>query len=311
MVSQCGRSRRAPFTEVRWRTLVTFLRSLAAAALALACLAAPASRASGTLEVTFLSVGQGDAAFAVTPSGRTLLVDAGPPEASARVERFLRARLRGPIDVVVATHPHADHIGGLPAALAIAGARHFYDPVLEHPSPLLERVYRIVSARTRAGEMTAHRVRAGETAPLDLGDGARLTFLAPSEPLIEGSRSDVNANSIVFRLDYGEVSFLFEGDAEPATEARLLRRERGRLRAQVLKVAHHGSRYGSKAALLRAVRPEIAVVSCGLDNEYGHPHAAALRRLERAGARVFRTDLDGDVVVRTDGRSLRVSTGRR
>ncbi|HZZ83120.1 MAG TPA: ComEC/Rec2 family competence protein [Anaeromyxobacteraceae bacterium] len=287
------------------------LRPLAALAVAALSSLPSAAWAAQPLEVTFLSVGQGDAAFAVTPSGRTLLVDAGPPESAAALERFLLSRLRGPIDAVVATHPHADHIGGLPAALSIAGARHFYDPVLDHPSPLLDRVYRIVSQRTRAGEMTAHRVRAGETAPLELGDGVRLTFLAPSEPLIERSRSDVNANSIVFRLDYRQVSFLFEGDAEPATEERLLRGGRGRLRARVLKVAHHGSRYGSKAALLRAVGPEYAVVSCGEGNSYGHPHAATVRRLERAGARVFRTDRDGDVVVRTDGRSVEMTTVRR
>jgi len=114
----------------------------------------------------------------------------------------------------------------------------------------------------------------------------------------------------VLRLDYRDVSFLFEGDAEPATEERLLQAGRGTLRARVLKVAHHGSRHGSKAALLRAVRPEYAVVSCGAGNSYGHPHPATLRRLERAGARVFRTDLDGDVVFRTDGERIEVVARR-
>lgn len=272
-------------------------------ALLLLLWALPARGGGGRLEVWFIDVGQGDAAFASTPSGKTVLVDAGPPESSGRLARFLRSRLSGPIDVAVLTHPHADHVGGMRAALLVAGARHYYDPVLDHPSPILEALYRLVSDRSREGALVAHRVRAGATEPVDFGDGARLEFLAPAEPLLRGTRSDVNANSIVCRLGLGSVAVLFAADAERQTEARLLQ-ARSRLAARVLKVAHHGSRHSTGAPFLRAVAPRLAIVSVGAGNGYGHPHRATLRRLQRAGVRVHRTDLDGTLLVRTDGREV-------
>lgn len=270
-------------------------------ALLLVLWATPARGGGGRLEIWFLDVGQGDAAFASTPSGRTILVDAGPPESAGRLARFLRGRLSAPIDAAVLTHPHADHVGGMRAALLVAGARHFYDPVLDHPSPILEALYRLVAERSREGSLVPHRVRAGATEPVDFGDGTRLEFLAPAEPLLRATRSDINANSVVCRLSLGSVAVLFAADAERQTETRLLRQARSRLGAWVLKVAHHGGRHSSGAPFLRAVAPHVAVVSVGARNAYGHPHRATLGRLRRAGARVHRTDLDGTLLVRTDG----------
>ncbi len=273
--------------------------------------APPVRGGGGRLEVWFIDVGQGDAAFASTPSGKTILVDAGPPESAGRLVRFLRPRLSAPIDVAVLTHPHAAHVGGMRAALLLAGARHYYDPVLDHPSPILEALSRLISERSRDGSLVPHRVRAETTDPVDFGDGVRLEFLAPAEPLLAGTRSDVNANSIVCRLSLGRVAVLFAGDAEHQTEDRLLRRARRRLGAWVLKVAHHGSRHSSGAPFLRAVAPRLAIVSAGAGNEYGHPHPATLRRLRRAGASVHRTDLEGTLLVRTDGREVElVRVGR-
>lgn len=266
--------------------------------------AAPVRAGGGRLEVFFLDVGQGDAVFVSTPSGRTALVDAGPPESAARLVRFLRARLSGPIDVVVLTHPHADHVGGMIPALRVSGARRLYDPVLDHPSPIATAFHRLVARLAREGAIEPHRVRADSTLPVDFADGSRLEFLAPSEPLIEGTRSDVNANSVVCRLVFGEVAFLLAGDAGRPTESRLLRDRSGSLRAAVLKVGHHGSRGGTSPAFLRAVAPVLAVVTAGRDNAYGLPSAEVLGRLERAHVRVLRTDRDGTVAVRTDGTSL-------
>ena len=144
---------------------------------------------------------------------------------------------------------------------------------------------------------------------IDLGGGATITLLGPPEPVIVGSRSDVNANSVVLRLDYRTVGMLFAADAEAKTERWLL--ESGiPLRAAVLKVAHHGSRYSSTRAFLRAVQPRIAVISAGAVNDYGHPAVQTLNALARQPTRVYRTDLDGTVTVTTDGTGVQVATGR-
>ena len=147
---------------------------------------------------------------------------------------------------------------------------------------------------------------------IDIGGGATITLLTPPDPPIAHSRSDVNANSVVVRLDYRAVGVLFAADAEPQTERWLLT-SGARLPAQVLKVAHHGGRYSSTAKFLRAVSPQAAVISVGVVNEYGHPTPEAIGRLERAHARVYRTDQDGTVTVETDGARIQVTTanGRR
>jgi beta-lactamase superfamily II metal-dependent hydrolase len=282
-------------------------RALRALAAGLGLLAAAAARAGdGRLEVVFLDVGQGDAVFASTPSGRTVLVDAGPPESAGRLVRFLRSRLSEPLDVAVLTHPHADHVGGMIPALRIFGARHLYDPVLDHPSPIVAALHRFVAPLAREGALVPHRVRAGATLPVDFGDGVRLEFLAPSEPLLEGTRSDVNANSVVCRLVLGEVAILLASDAGRPAESRLLRERPASLPAAVLKVGHHGSRDATGPAFLRAVAPSLAVVTAGRDNAYGLPDPEVMARLERAHARVLRTDRDGAVAVRTDGTSVEV-----
>ncbi len=131
--------------------------------------------------------------------------------------------------------------------------------------------------------------------------------MGPPEPPLEHTRSDVNSNSVVARLDYRRASVLLAADAESPTERWLLA-SGARLRARVLKVAHHGSRYASTAKWLRAVAPEIAVVSCGAGNDYRHPHAQALQRLAKIGARVYRTDEDGDVSLESDGERIAVAT---
>ncbi len=147
---------------------------------------------------------------------------------------------------------------------------------------------------------------------IDIGGGATITLLTPPDPPIAHSRSDVNANSVIVRLDYRAVGVLFAADAEPQTERWLLT-SGARLPAQVLKVAHHGGRYSSTAKFLRAVSPQAAVISVGVVNEYGHPTPEAIGRLERAHARVYRTDQDGTVTVETDGARIQVTTanGRR
>ena len=144
---------------------------------------------------------------------------------------------------------------------------------------------------------------------IDLGGGAVMTLLGPPDPPITGSRSDVNANSVVARLSYRKFAVLFTGDAEAPTEQWLLAAG-APVQATVLKVAHHGSRYASRVGFLRQVGAQMAVVSVGARNEYHHPAPETLEHLARSGAHVYRTDVDGTVTLETDGATLRLRTTR-
>lgn len=261
--------------------------------------AAPAG-AQPSLRVDFLSVGQGDAALVTSPTGKTVLIDGGPRAGARALVAFLRDAGTGPLDLVLLTHRHADHLGGLRAAIEARGARLFMDAPFPHPSPAYAALLRTLEAR---GVPVREAERGRQ---IDLGGGAKLLLLSPPRPIISG-RSAVNANSVVARLEYGRVAVLFAADAEPETERWLLR-TRAPLTARVLKVAHHGSRHSSTASFLAAVRPEIAIVSVGAPNAYRHPAASTVARLERAGARVLRTDRDGHVRIETDGDHVRVRT---
>ncbi len=256
-----------------------------------------------TLRVDFIDVGQGDAALVTSPAGKTVLIDGGPAHRATALTAFLSAHVHGPLDLILLSHRHEDHLGGLPAVVRTIGARLFLDAPVAHAGP----DYALLMHELEARGIPARLATRGRR--IDLGGGAVITLLGPPEPPISGSRSDVNANSVVARLTFGSVSILFAGDAEAPTEAWLLGSGED-LRADVLKVAHHGSRYASGARFLRAVRPRVAVVSAGAGNEYGHPAPITLARLARLGVSVYRTDLDGDVTVETDGGAIHVRTAR-
>jgi competence protein ComEC len=264
----------------------------------------------GKLEVLMLDVGQGDAAVISTPGGKVILVDGGPPAAAGDVLRAARRFAHGrPLEAVVLTHPHADHAGGIVAVLRDVGARAFYDPVLPYKGPLLDAVYRVVGEQARDGRLEPHRVRAGETAALDTGDGARVEFLGPlQEPR---DPADTNSGSVVLRVVFGQTAVLLVGDATREEEADLLDRGGGAgVKADVLKVGHHGSSGSSGGRFLAAVRPRVAVISVGAGNDYHHPSPGAVARLAAVGATVLRTDESGSVYVVSDGAAVTVGTER-
>jgi competence protein ComEC len=255
--------------------------------------------APGALRVDFIDVGQGDAALVTSPAGKTVLIDGGPRRSAPALIRFLSARVHRPLDLILLSHRHEDHLGGLAAVVGEIGARSFLDAPVPHAGSAYAALMRALEAHGVAARQATRGRK------IDLGAGAAITLLGPPEPAITGSRSDVNANSVVARLTYGGVSMLFAGDAEAPTEAWLLA-SGAELRSSVLKVAHHGSRYASGAAFLRAVGARVAIVSVGAGNEYGHPAAQTLDRLARGGASVYRTDMDGDVSIEADGRSIQI-----
>lgn len=275
----------------------------------------------GALRVTFLDVGQGDAALVDLPSGEALLIDAGGLVGSAVdpgervVAPLLRARRRGALAAVIVSHPHPDHFMGLRAALDGVRVGEVWDtgearvtaPSAPN-SPYGARAYAAVLAELEA---RGARVRRPDTlcGTHQLG-GAEITVLAPCPAFAEDRGT--NDNSLVLRVRFGDRAVLFVGDAEHAEEGLVLEQAatpvaRGSLRADVLKVGHHGSRTSSSDALLDAVAPRLAVASCGVRNRYGHPHPVTTERFRARAIPLFRTDCLGTVEVRTDGGSLDVT----
>ena len=279
-----------------------WLLALVAASLFPAPPRALAAPSHPELRVYFFDVGQGDAELIVSPTGKTVLIDAGPPEAQRALAARLRQLLHAPLDLALLTHPHLDHLGGMRSALAVRGAKAFMDSGFRHPSAAYAALLTYLS------DQGIRVLNATQGRKIDLGGGAVLTLLAPPRPFFHGTRSDPNANSVVARLTYGARSVLFSGDAEAETEAMLVRN--GGIAADVLKVPHHGSRYSSTEAFLAAVKPKVAVISCGVGNDYGHPAPEALARLAAIGARIYRTDVNGEVDLTTDGQALNVHPAR-
>jgi competence protein ComEC len=256
---------------------------------------------AGTLRISFLDVGQGDCELVQAPGGVTVLIDGGPPEAGPAVLRELKAAGVERLDWIIGSHPHSDHIGGLIDVLREMPAKQALDPGYNHGTST-QRTYLSLLKEKR---VRTTRARAGQG--YDLGGGAKLEILAPQEPLLTGTDSDANNNSIVARLVFGETELLFTGDMEEDERARLLAGTRPeQLRSDVLKVAHHGSHNGTDPPFLRAVQPKFAVLSLARQNDYGHPHREALETLRGSGAQILRTDERGTIRLTSDGKQITV-----
>jgi competence protein ComEC len=206
------------------------------------------------------------------------------------------------IELMIMTHADDDHITGLVPLLERYTVAHAVEPGVPNTSAS----YRQLQGLLEQKRPPVHLARAGMR--IHLGDDVWLEVLNPSPTLIRGSGSDTNNNSIVARLQYGRVAFLLPADVQAGVEARLSADPR--VRAQVLKLAHHGSDTSSTPAFLAAVQPWVAVVSVGADNRYGLPDEAVLNRVDGLGIPLYRTDQHGDIVFITDGERLWVRTQR-
>jgi competence protein ComEC len=294
----------------------------------------PPPPSGGELQVHILDVGpiNGDSILIISPTGTTVLVDAGDTGKGKVVLEALRRYKVQQIDYFIATHPHPDHLGGadevikgtkvlnvidngleptLPASLA-AQAKATPAPVAKRQPGKQKTDKRPASVKffdeyqdavLQSG--TRHeKAEVGRT--IDLGGGARLTIIGPGVPAftkeqMKGGGNEPNANSLVARLDYGSFSLLLPGDAEEQTEHRLLTKDLN-LRADILKVSHHGSKYASAADYLERVKPKVAIISCGEWNRYGHPAQVVLDRFKAADIKLYRTDLQGEITITTRGR---------
>lgn len=259
----------------------------------------------GYLRATFLDVGQGDAAILDLPDGQAMIVDGGglvgsPVDVGARVlAPELRARRRHAVAAAVLSHPHPNHFGGLVSGLESIQLGALWDTG-QGERESTGGAYAALLARARAGGVAVLRPRS-LCGSHGIG-GARVEVLAPCPDF--SSDFGPNDNSFVLRVSFGARALLLVGDAEREEEAALLATARDCLRADVLKVGHHGSRTSSGAPFVAAVGARDAIVSVGCRNRFGHPHPAALAVLAASGARIWRTDRDGAVVVTTNGESL-------
>ena len=259
----------------------------------------------GTMELHMIDVGQGDAIAIRTPAGRWLLFDAGRDWTGGDAGRstvipYLR-RLGGDVRLFVLSHPHADHVGGGSSVIAGLHPGAYWDGAYAGTSP----PYRASLVAARDQHVEWRRVHPGDSLVVD---GVRLHVLAPDSAWMIGLK-DPNAGSVVVLAEYGAVRMLLMGDAEKGEEERLVSAYGTSLRADVLKVGHHGSSTSSTEPFLAMVRPRVALISVGAGNMYGHPSASVLRSLTAVGAAVMRTDLEGSIVCRTDGRTLEIEEG--
>ena len=296
----------------------------------------PPPASGGELIVRILDVGpvNGDSILISSPAGKTVLIDAGDTTKGKAVVEALKRHNVQQIDYFIVTHPHPDHMGGAAEVFKAFKVLNVIDngqepsvpPELLPPKPAattkkqatkpapkqtkqiasITKFYDDYKAGITSSGATYARAQPGTK--YDLGGGALLTILAPSEPFftkeqMKGGGNEPNANSIVARLDYGSFSMLLAADAEDQTEHRLLTKDLN-LEASVLKVSHHGSKYASTKDFLDRVKPEIAIVSCGAWNRYGHPAQSVLDRLRAVNPnlKLFRTDLHGEITLSTRGK---------
>ena len=244
------------------------------------------------LAVHFLDVGQGDAIFVQMPDGQTMLIDAGDDDGAAILD-YIKSLKCDKITYVVATHPHLDHIGGMADVLEGISVEKFYMPKISSSTRAFERMLTAVKEEG-CGIITA---KAGVTI-LDTA-ALKITIIAP----VKNYYKDVNNYSAVIKLTYKNNTFLFTGDAGALSESQII----SDIDADVLKVGHHGSSDSSSDDFLLKVSPEYAVISCGKGNSYGHPHAETLQKLKKSGAKIYRTDLSGTIVMTSNGKTINVN----
>jgi len=293
-----------------WRTVVSLF--ILASLLTLGCWfvnpatpTQPSLPPAGALTVLFLDIGQGDSILIFSPGGHTMLVDGGnsSSDASDVIIPALHAHGYDQLDFLVATHPDQDHIGGLVRALQEIPVSHAVLTGQEHTTQTYEELLGEINRLRNAGQLTPIKARRGTS--LDFDSALKVEVLAPGDDVV--ATGNTNNASIVIRLTYGVVSFLLTGDAEEDEETWIL--DQGSdVRTQILKVSHHGSKSGTSEAWLNAVSPEVAVISVGADNRYGHPSDQVLERLARRKIKIYRTDQQGTIAVITDGSSYQVST---
>ena len=252
------------------------------------------SEEKNSFKVHFIDVGQGDSIL-ITVNNKTLLIDSGPKDSENQLLSYIREQNIKKFDYVIATHPHEDHIGNMDKIIYNYTVGAFYSPKVTTTSKTFEDMVESLLSKN----MKINVLKAG-TSSMDLGDNTSITIFSPNKTYYE----NLNNYSPIIRITYGNTSFVFTGDAEIEIENEVLSTNPS-LKSDVLKLGHHGSKTSTSENFFKAIDPSITVISCGRDNKYNHPSTETKDLLKKHRPKCFRTDLDGTIVLESNGYEIR------
>ncbi|MDZ7672808.1 MAG: MBL fold metallo-hydrolase [Halanaerobiales bacterium] len=247
--------------------------------------------AANQLKVHYIDVGQGDSILIEVPDSYSMLIDGGPKSEANKLVSYLEKLRINKINYVVSTHPHTDHIGGLLTVLNDFEVEKIIDSGKIHTSQTYEDYLTLIDTKSIPYKLG----RKGDK--IYLGE-AEFTVLHP-----DNTELDINNSSIVLLMKYGKTRFIFMGDSEREAENEILSSNKV-IRAHFLKVGHHGSNTSTSKDFLEKVSPQVAIIMCGSDNSYGHPHIETINKLMEKEIKVYRTDKNGTIILSTDGNSF-------
>ena len=249
------------------------------------------------LKVYYLDVGQGDAMY-IKINDYDILIDAGPRSNVEHLMKQLEKKNIDDFEIVIATHPHEDHIGGMTEVFDRYKVKEFYMPPVVHTT---ETFRSMLNAIVKEG-IKAKPIKEGTH--FDLGDNATIDVYSPIESVYE----DLNDYSTIMKLTYGDVKLIFAGDAESYAERAVVKKHSKELKGDVLKFAHHGSRTSSTDEFIKAVSPKYGIICCGENNNYGHPHKETKDIISKYDIDTFRTDKHGEIELISDGKNISIKT---
>jgi competence protein ComEC len=248
--------------------------------------------AGSKIKMHYIDVGQGDSEFIELPNGQNMLIDAGNPENGSQIVSYIKGLGHNKIDYLIATHPHSDHIGGMATVVNGLDIGRIYMPKVSQNT----KVYENLLAAIKNKNLTVNTAKSGINI---LKSGSlNIDMIAPCST----SYKDLNQYSAVIKITYGDNKFLFMGDAGTVSEAQIT----ADVKADVLKVGHHGSNTATSNSFLQKVSPKFAVIEVGKKNSYGHPTASTLAKLQKIGTQIFRTDQSGTIIFTSDGKTITV-----
>lgn len=249
----------------------------------------------GEFIVHYIDVGQGDCTLIQT-NDKNLLIDAGTPDSSNTLVKYLKKLNIKKIDFIIETHPHADHIGGMKSIIDEFSIGYFFAPKVTENTDVFKNM--IISLKEK--NIPINTISTSKYLPIDLGPNTKIELYSPANKEYE----NINNFSPLLKIYYGKTSFLFTGDAESEVEMEVIK-SNALLRSDVLKVGHHGSSTSSTDSFLKEVSPKIGIISSGIDNSYGHPSPETLNKLSDLNTKIFRTDEDGTIILTSNGKSIK------